>query len=228
MVVEKVDDRAEAEGADYGSEADDSAAEEADQGTDDIVGHPAPEVGDVQAFVHDQGQGVVGGYAYVGALIHGETEAAYYDTDQDAQDSLPHLAGRDSGAESVVEEGCHVTVDKGIYNGSPADQMAAEDNFHNEDQKVDDHQKVCICHSQAVRQAHDHSVKGIISEAREFEDCHSHRQKYITGKHQQYAVPVCVFYVCCYHSFFFCSTLPGGFSPLLFSYMISKITLLLS
>lgn len=150
MVVEKVDDRAEAEGADYGSEADDSAAEEADQGADDVVGHPAPEVGDVQAFVHDQGQGVVGGYAYVGALIHGETEAAYYDTDQDAQDSLPHLAGRDSSAESVVEEGCHVTVDKGIYNGSPADQMVAEDNFHDEDQKVDNHQKVCICHSQAV------------------------------------------------------------------------------
>ena len=65
MVVEKVDDRAEAEGADYGSEADDSAAEEADQGADDVVGHPAPEVGDVQAFVHDQGQGVVRGYAYV-------------------------------------------------------------------------------------------------------------------------------------------------------------------
>ena len=95
-------------------------------------------------------QDVVGGYAYVGALIHGETEAAYYDTDQNTQDSLPHLAGGDSGAESVVEEGCHVTVDKGIYDGSPADQMAAEDNFHNEDQKVDDHQKVCICHSQAV------------------------------------------------------------------------------
>ena len=51
MVVEEVDDRAETEGADYGSQADDSAAEEADQGTDDVVGHPAPEVGDMQAFV---------------------------------------------------------------------------------------------------------------------------------------------------------------------------------
>ena len=150
MVVEEVDDRAETEGADYGSQADDSAAEEADQGTDYVVGHPAPEVGDVQAFVHDQGQGIIRGYTYVRALVHGETEAADHDTDQDTQDSLPHLGCRNGGAEGVVKESRHVAVDKGIYNGSPADQLTTEDDLHGKDQKVDDHQKIGICHSKAV------------------------------------------------------------------------------